>query len=361
MSGSIGGVGGGFNLIQQLIADGASVRTQINSLTAQVSTGLVSTTYAGLGDGAAVALDLNPQLDNLKTWQANITQATGVMTVTQTAMTRVQSVASTFFAATNNLNGLNPSQVDSVAASARSALQDLANLLDTKDGSVYAFAGADSGNAPVPNPDSILSSGFFTQIQSAVAGLSANGAAATIAGTLAIASSNASGTSPFSAYLSQPPSSLAAPVVQVAEGRTVAYGLLASANTAAVSSGASTTGAYMRDLMRALATLGSLSSSQVNDTGFAAVVQDTRSSLDGAITAMATDAGVMGDRQTDLTNQQTQLSHVQTALTSQVANVQEVDMAKTLSELTQVNMQLQASYRLLTTESSLSLVNFITR
>ena len=76
---------------------------------------------------------------------------------------------------------------------------------------------------------------------------------------------------------------------------------------------------------------------------------------------MATDAGVMGDRQTDLTNQQTQLSHVQTALTGQVANVQEVDMAKTLSDLTQVNMQLQASYRLLTTESSLSLVNFLTR
>ena len=115
----------------------------------------------------------------------------------------------------------------------------------------------------------------------------------------------------------------------------------------------------MRDLMRSLATLGSLSSSQINDAGFATLVQDTRSSLNGAITAMATDVGVMGDRQTSLTNTQTQLSNVETALTGQVSNIQDVDMARTLSELMQTNTQLQASYQLLATESGLSLVKFL--
>ena len=44
------------------------------------------------------------------------------MQVTQTAMTQIQHIAATFVADIPNLNGLNPSEVDSVAANARSAL-----------------------------------------------------------------------------------------------------------------------------------------------------------------------------------------------------------------------------------------------
>ncbi len=64
---------------------------------------------------------------------------------------------------------------------------------------------------PVPDPDNILSTGFFSQISSAVAGLTTNGAAATIASTLATASSNAAGISPFSGYMSQSPPAISAP------------------------------------------------------------------------------------------------------------------------------------------------------
>ncbi|HVZ08741.1 flagellin [Rhodopila sp.] len=360
MSVSVGSVlGGGSSLVQQLVADGGKIRSQVDTLTDQASSGLIARSYAGLGEGAATALSLNPQVASLQTWQTNIDQATGMMTVTQTAMTQIQSIAATFLADTAKLSQTYPTEIDSVAADARSALQQLAGLLDTKYGDVYVFAGQDSANPPVPNPDGILSSGFYTQINTAVTSLSANGAAATAASTLAVASSNASGTSPFSAYLSQAAASLSAPVVQVGAQQTVAYGMLASANSAAVSTGSSTTGSYIRDLMRGLATLGSLSSSQVNDAGFADLVEDTRSSLSGAVTAMATDAGVMGDRQTSLTTIQTQLADTQTALTGQISNVQDVDMAKVLSELTQTNTRLQASYQLLSTESSLTLVKFL--
>ncbi len=81
--------------------------------------------------------------------------------------------------------------------------------------------------------------------------------------------------------------------------------------------------------------------------------------LTGAVTAMATDVGVMGDRQTKLTDVQTQLSDTSAALTGQVSNIQNVDLARILSELTQVNTQLQASYQLLSAESSLSLVKYL--
>ena len=352
-------IGTGYGIMPTLIANAGTVHQQLDTLTEQVSTGLVSQTYAGLGSQAGVALDLSPQINSLQVYQNNITQATGTMGVTQTAMTQIQQIAATFAGDIPALTGLNASEVDSVAAQANAALQQVADLLNTKSGDSYVFAGQDSANPPVPSGDAILSTGFYTQINTAVSALSSNGAAATAATTLSIASSNAAGTTPFSTYLSQPAAAISAPVVQTGEGGTVQTGLLASANSASVSSGTSTTGSYMRDLMRALATLGSLSSSQINTQGFAGLVQDTGTSLNGVVNAMAVDVGVLGNTQANLTTTQTQLSDTATALSGQLSSVQDVDMAKALSNLTATQTQLQASYRMITSEGSLSLANFL--
>ena len=56
-------------------------------LTNQASTGLVADNYAGLGTGAPVSLDLQPQIANLQTWQNNVDAATGRMSVAQSALT----------------------------------------------------------------------------------------------------------------------------------------------------------------------------------------------------------------------------------------------------------------------------------
>lgn len=349
----------GYGVMPQLIASSTNTHQQLDNLTLQVSSGLVSQTYAGLGGNADVSLNLSPQIDALKASQANIDQATGSMAVSQAALTQIQTMASTFFADMPDLNGLSGIEVDTVASQANSALQQLAGLLDTQDGSNYVFGGQDSLNPPVPSPDNILSSGFYTQINAAVAALSTNGGTATAATTLSVASSNSAGTSPFSAYMSQPVSSIATTVAQTGEGAIVQTGLLASGNSVAVSAGTSTTGSYMRDLMRALATLGSLSSSQMTDPGFGALVQDTGASLSGAVTAMATDVGVLGNTQASLTATQTQLGDTSTALSAQLSSVQDVNMAAALSSLTGIQTQLQASYKLITAENGMSLVNFL--
>ncbi len=341
------------------IQDHLTIKNRLNQLTEQASSGYVSNTYAGLGAGAAASLNLAPEIAAQQTWQNNINAATGPMTATQGAMSQIGQIASNFYAQLNNLNGLNPSEVDSIAADARDALQQVAGLLDTQVGGNYVFAGQDTGNPPVPNPNSILSSGFATQIAAAVGGLATNGAAATASATLATASSNAAGTSPFSAYLSQPATALARPTVEIGQGQREPVGLLASANADVISTGTSTTGSYTRDLMRALATIGSLSSSQVGATGFGALVQDTQASLGGAITAMSTDAGVLGDRQTALAQTQTTLASVTTALQGQLSDAQDVDTAKTLTDLSQTQTQLQASYQLIAQIKGLTLSAYI--
>jgi flagellar hook-associated protein 3 FlgL len=343
------------------VANAASVARRLATLTQQVGDGYVSGHYAGLGTGMQTALVTAPAIARQQAWQANIAAASGAMDVAQTALSQISSEASTFYADTNNLNGLNPSQVDSVAAAARDALVRVAGLLNSTDAGRYVFAGQDSGNPPLSGSDAILSSGFFTQIQTAVAALPASGAAGTIAATLSVAASNAAGTSPFSAALSQPAATLAArrPILAGPDGAPVPVGITASANADVASTGPSTTGSYMRDVLRALATLGSLSSAQAGTAGFDQLVADTRTSLGGAITALNADAGVLGDRQARLqADAQTSVQTV-TALQAQLSGAQDVDMAATLSRLTQTQTQLQASYQLIAQSQSLSLVKYL--
>jgi flagellar hook-associated protein 3 FlgL len=369
MSGGISGIGpSGYGILGQMISDSTSINNRLNTLTEQASSGLISQTYAGLGTGAAVSLNLNPQLTAMRTWQNNIGQATGTMGMTQSAMTQLQAIASAAVADCNNLNNLNPTEVDSIAANARSALTQVAGLLDTQDGGVYIFGGQDTSNPPVPDPNNILSSPYFHAINTQVTNLGPGTAAATL--LIGGLDDPDPSDSPFSAYMSQPvstpssPTSLTPPVVQAGANSMVQSGLLASANSAIPASpgppaSTTSTGSYMRDLMRALATIGSMSSSQANDPNFAPLVQNTLTSLNGAVSAMATESGVLGDRQTALIATQTALSDSATALTSQVSSAQNVNMAATLSELTQTQTQLQASYQLIAGESGLSLAKFL--
>ena len=348
----------GYGIIHQLVGDSANINKTLETLNQQAATGLIADTYAGLGAGARTSLDLRPLIAHQQTWQNGIDAATGQMQVAQTAMTQIQQVASNLYAQLNTLNGLDPQSVDTAAASARQSLQQVAGLLDSQDGDTYVFAGQDSGNPPIPNPDQITSGGFYTQISAAVAGLGANAGTVTAA-TLGIAGSNAAGTSPFSAALSQPASSIPVATVETGQAQRSQIGLLASANSFAASTGPSTTGSYMRDVLRALATIGSLSSSQVSAGGFQGLVQAPRTSLGNARSAMGDAMGVRGNRQTQLGTTKTELGDTVTALTSQVSAAENVDMASTLSSLTQTQTQLQASYQLIAGASGLSLVKFL--
>jgi flagellar hook-associated protein 3 FlgL len=358
MSGTISGYG--FPVLGVLNADLARTKQGFDTLTEQASSGLISNTYAGLNGNASVALNLSSQIGSLTTSQSNIAAASGPAQVTQTAMTQIGTIAANLLAEMPGLQSGTAADIDTVAASARSDLAQVGDLLNTQYNGVYVFAGQDSGNPPVPNAEQITTSGFYTQILAAVSGLSGNGAAATVATTLAIAGSATAGTSPLSAtYLAQPAAGLTPPLVATGDGRSQPLGLLAGGNIGPVSTGSSTTGSYMLDLMRALATVGSLTSSQASDPNFSGLLSDTQASVTGAITSMDSDVGILGEQQSSLTSLGTNLSDTQTVLAGQLSTAQDVDMATTLSNLSLVQTQLQESYQLIGAASGMSLAKFL--
>ena len=261
------------------------------------------------------------------------------------------------------------SEVDSIAASARDALKEVAGLLDTQDGGVYVFAGQDTGNPPVPDPDNILASGFYSQINAAICGLSPTvNNAATVAQTAFDAAKFGGTASPFSTYLSATPSPCAADGAGRAEPdrdnrhireRQRSDPCFAVSRPDDTGWPAQTTGSYMRDVLRALATIGSLSSGQASEPGFATWCRTRASVCRMRSPAMAQDAGVLGNVQSSLTTTQSRLADTQTAMTSQVSSAEDVDMAATLSQLSLVQTQMQASYQLIATLNGLSLAKFL--
>ena len=352
MSGSISGFGGGnLGQLSALVADNETITARLDHLQQQASTGYIAPTLGGLGGTSArQVLDLRPQVAQNAQYQANINTAQGQLSTTQSALSSISTIASQFYADIPKLSDLAPSEIDLVAQQAQQALSQVGNLIDTKDGNTYVFAGQTPSKAPITDPNALASSTFATSIASQVAGLATNGGPATAAATLNAAVAN----SPFDPALSS-----AVPTVQVGQSAFVQAGVLANKNTLATSSGSSTTGSYMTDILRGLATLASLKSSQVDSPGFPSLVQDTAQSLGSAISTLNDEAGALGNIQSGLTAKGTELDDMQTALKSQLSSATDVDMAATLTSLTQTQTQLQASYQVIASTKTLSLVNYL--
>lgn len=311
-----------YTFMARLLSSSSAVRDQLAQAQEQVATGLLSDTYSGLGSSAKTALSLTPVIAHQKALSTNIDVAQGRLDLTQNAMTSISSIASQFFAQINTFNANDPTSAQTLAQQAKSALQQVGDLLNTKSGDTYVFAGQDTNNPPVPNTDpAVLSAGLLS-------------------GT---------GSAPFSSTIGT-----AIPTIDVGNGQQIQVGLLANTNTLATSA-SPTSGSYMRDTLTALAKLAGLASSSTPT----ADVSAARGYLTSSIPAMATEVGSLGNVQSSLKQRQTNLSTLSATLTKQLSSVQEVDVAAAITKVSTLQTQLQASYQILAQSRSLSLANYL--
>jgi len=335
-------------LLGLLTGDSQGVQSRVTQLSQQASTGLVAQTYGGMGSAAQISLDLRPQLAEISSYTQNISQANTQLTTTSQVLNQLQQIASTFSSSLLTVGNGTSQEVDTLASQATAALTQVQTLLNTKVGDKYIFAGQDSSNAPLPNSQFTA---YVQSVQSQLGGLTAANSSTIIAGTLAAATTN----SPFSSTLGTAPEQ-----VTVGPGVTTPVGIVAGQDAYVTQSGSSTTGSYVRDLIRSLATIAGMNSSQTSlSPGFSAVINDTLSNLQAETTTINNENGGVGAAQQNLTADQTALSDMQTALTTQVSNVENVDAASTATALSQAQTQLQISYKLIANAESMSLVSYL--
>ncbi len=348
MSGTIGTAWMPAGTLGMLARDSAAVRQRMDALTQQAASGRVAETYSGLGVRATISIDLRPGLGRVETYTNNISQADTRLGVAGTALQQLSDIASNFATQTINMSAQTSTAVDSIAVQAGMALQQVQTLLNSEIGGHYLFAGQDSANQPVPGAEFLA---FVAAVKTPIGALSATNAAATTAATLAAAN----GASITSASLGT-----ARALVNAGDGSNVATGVLAGRNAYAVQNAANSTGSYVKDLVRSLASLAAMSSGQTAlGGGFTSFVTDIGASLQGVVAALGTEMAGIGQEQIGLKDQQTSLSEVASALSAQLSSVEDVDMAATATALSAVQTQLQASYRLISNMHNMSLVEYL--
>ena len=347
---------GGYGALGTALGNATLTQGTIDTLAAQSSSGLISSDFSGLGSLARTALDLGGQLALNTAAQTDTAQASDVNQVAQTALGQIQSLVSNISGQLLGEASGSAVGLSTLSATARDALGQVAELLDTKVGQVYVFAGQDSRNPPVPQAGAITQSAFYGAIASAIANLPTSGAASVQAQLLT--ASAAGGTSPFSVTL-EASNQLAA--ANLGSGQTVQLAVLADQNTDSVSAGTGTTstGSYMRDVMMGFATLATLGGASYADPQTQAMLTLVHTTLSGADDALNTDIGGLGVRQDRVKSAQSELTATANALTTQLGAVQDVDEATVATKLSAAQTQLQASYKIISDLSQLSLAKYL--
>lgn len=350
------------SLLGRLETDAAALRLRVEVLTRQTSTGRKTDQLGDLAPQLPRALTLSAEIQRRDTYGTAIGDALTRASTMQTTLQQLASIAQTFADdVAVKLDAKDTSTLSSVATQARAALVQVGQLLNTQSGGEYIFGGSDFANPPIPDPEGLPSSGMVTRIAAAVATLGSGNAAGVAAQTRAAALDDSAGVTPFSTFLSDPATggSEARRSVPTGDGQVESYGILANRNAAAVSAG-ETTGSWARDLLRGLASLAALTPAQVaSQADFQAFADTIRQGLKSAENALADEQGALGLTEERLQSAKDRHTTVTDTLTAQVADIEEVDLAATLTRLQATQTALQASYSAIGRLGSLSLVAYL--
>ena len=352
-----GPISSNFGNMQAVLRGIDTLNARNDILTAQTSTGVLSSSYAGLGDEADAAISLEPQITATNAWQTNLTQMQTKFSATQNALSGITAIATSLQNSLLSLQATSsPSTVALASNTARQQLTQLTSLLNTQSGDNYVFAGTASDQPPASSD--LASSGMVSSIISAVVQVGTVGASATEAATLAAASDNSAAGSVFSAQLSVPATVASAlvPQVQVGLNMTLASGIVATQGGAA--SGQST-GSPIRDLIRGLATVAGLSGAAASSAGLQSLLSDMSAQMPSLMQGLAGLTACVGTLQDTATSQSGSLSDINAALQGQLNAAKGSDPATTRTQQIAVQNQLTASYTLIADMKTLTLAQYI--
>lgn len=291
------------------------LRSQANDLQAQVSTGLKSPDFSGLGGNASQVANLQSSvahhqafLDTIGTVQQRIQEQT-------TVLSTVQGIAQKFRELLPD--GAFNASPSNIQTQAKALLQELNDFINTSDGSRYLFSGSRTSTAPfdsthLPNPGSLGSS-----VSSPV---------------------------PAGYYAGNDTAQQA----RVDDNVTISYGITADnpafENITRVAN-------YLANLPA-----GSPSSSNPADV---TAMDQAASLMDQGIAGLQSLQGTLSLQSAQV--QQVQQNHqnfINLAQTN-IQSLESVDSAQAITELNQVETNLQASYSTVSSLQQLSLVNYL--
>lgn len=339
----------------------------------QTSTQTIGETFADLGTNRATALSLAPKISQVTSWQNNITQAQSSLKITASALQQIASLAQNM--ATNLLSmsgtsGSSSTATNSYAAQAQSALTELTSALNTSDGTGYVFAGNASNEKPLQGNASLSESTLATQIAAIVnptpetpsplnaSSIMKNVTSATNDDKSIFASTLYASGNPATTTQNLQQAASSQRYTVISSGETMQIGAVATQGNASDVSSTST-GSPIKDLMRDLMVVSSMSGMSSDTSGYADLVKQLHASLTTTVSQITNMETTIGTQQNTLTARASLLASMQTSLQTQLSNARSVDVAQVAIHSQDVNTSLKASFILISDMKDMSLANYI--
>jgi flagellin-like hook-associated protein FlgL len=331
----------------------SSIQDQLNTLQQQVSSGLKTDNYGGLGAQATLDINLRNQVDRLNTYNTDITSLqtrTGI--VDQTLNAVHDSTLNMRSVVIQNLN--NASGNNTIIQAAQQAIADITNKLQANVDGRYLFAGT-----KIDQPPMVADSTILPQIQALIVNPSSPpGAPGVLQQTPTPANIPAAIQAAVSGFFATSTNYYAGgsayPGSHIDDGVTV--------NTSITGNDPAVT-----QLLTGLYTIASLpqpvpdpaTPPSLGQSDFNTTVQNASNMISSALSGLETLIAQNGTSQKLLDTTQQNHAATLTLVKGQVDDIENVDMAEASTRVTQLQTQLQASYELTALLKDLSLTNFL--
>jgi flagellar hook-associated protein 3 FlgL len=293
------------SLSQSMLQASLNVQSKYANATAQQSSGLVATTYGGLGSQASSLISLETSQTRLNAWSDTTHNANDRVQSMYAAVgdmiDQLSSLRSTISAAMSN-----SSTATDLNSTGQSLLDDLAGLMNTQLNGRYLFAGSNTDTAPVD--------------------------------TSALTAATVPSTADSSYYTGD--SEIAS--VRVSENQTISYGVTASS-----------TG--FEQALRTANIVANMTTSPVDSDALSEAYDLATSAMDALLATQASLSVTSGR----LESAQTRQSNALSLLDTMTSNIKDVDVAEVAVRLAEYQTQLTASYSALSSLSKVHLVNYL--
>lgn len=151
---AINGVGSGTSYLALSLV---STRRELEDLQQQLASGKKSTSYAGMGSGRGFAISLRAQLSSLATYGDNMTNTNLRLNLANSVLGRMVDLGQeTRTAALNAPVVLDNGGQTTAQRTARAALAEMVQLLNSKSDNRYIFSGRAIDQQPVASLDEII-------------------------------------------------------------------------------------------------------------------------------------------------------------------------------------------------------------
>jgi flagellar hook-associated protein 3 FlgL len=332
---------------QLLIRQFSTLQGQIQDVQTQVATGANTQSYSGLGAQTALDINLHNQATQIDDYNKTISQLQLRTGLVDTSLGIINDTA----VSVQNMSFVTP-QVSTgrinLVSQAQAAINQINQQLQTQVDGRNLFGGtATQSQAMVPQ------STLLPTVQAAVSAAITANAALVPPGDVTIAVKNAVATvfaTTTNFYSGGPPT---APT-QIAPGTSV---------------DTSITGAdpSFQTILQGLYTIAALpqpvappvTPPNLSTSDFDAIASASGTVISQGLTDLQSVTGKNGNNEATLTQESTQNTATLTVLQTQINNIENVDLAGASTKLTQLQTQLEASYRITASLSNLSLVNYL--